>query len=74
MEKELMIKKLNEAKNSSTKIQLMFVYPDTKPIFRTGYVKNISKDAVEFEDKFNGLMTFGLEFLEEIRELKGGEE
>lgn len=65
-----MIKKLNEAKNSSTKIQLMFIYPNTKPIFRTGYVKLISGDSVEFEDKFNGLMTFGLEFLEEIREVK----
>ncbi len=60
-------KRLKEAKNSSQKLKLIFQYPGTtKAIIKKGGVLSVNEDSFDFQDIYDGELTFGYEFLVEI--------
>lgn len=70
MENERKKERLKEALSKKQFIKLMFIYPETKPIFNRGFVISISEDGFDFEDRYNGAITFGYTYLETIEEAK----
>jgi hypothetical protein len=67
------IERLKQALEKKEYLKLIFVYPDTKPIFRKGYIISVKEDSFEFQDRYTGHMTLSYTFLETI-ESGGGEE
>lgn len=70
MENERKKERLKEALSKKEFIKLMFIYPDTKPIFNRGFVIAVSDDGFDFNDRYNGIMVFGYNYLESIEEIK----
>lgn len=52
----------------SKKVKLMFIYPNTRPIFRQGIVLEVYHDCFKFKDRYDGDMEFGYAYLESIEE------
>ena len=68
-------RRLEEAKKNKEIIKLIFQYPSSdRAIIRNGYVININEDSFDFEDRFDGIMTFSYDYLCEISKSyeKGG--
>ena len=60
-------KRLQYAKNNSEYIKIIFQYPNKdKAIIRKGIVIDIFDDCFSFKDRFDGLMTFSYNYLEEV--------
>ena len=70
MEKEFIINKLKEAMVNYTLVQLIFIYPNISPIFHRGYVEKVGEDSIEFVDRYDGNISLGIKFLEEVKEVK----
>ena len=68
------IERLNDALKNKEYLKLIFIYPDTKPIFRKGYVNSVSSDSFEFEDRYDGALILGYTYLETIEGLIGDKE
>jgi hypothetical protein len=65
-------KRLNEAKETSEPIKILFQYPDSaKVIVRKGKVIEINPDSFSFDDRFVGEMTFSYDFIIEISKWEG---
>lgn len=71
MKKEGKITRLKEAKETSERITLMLIYPETRPIFMTGYVLEIFDDCFKFNDRRDGKVELGYTYIEEIKEARG---
>jgi len=66
--------RLKEAKDNSKKLKLIFQYPGTpRAIIKKGDVLNVNEDSFDFQDIYDGELTFGYQFLVEISNW-GGEE
>ena len=72
MMKENIIKTLKEAMNTHAWVKLMFIYPNSKPIFNQGNVLEVYEDCFTFEDRYDGTVEFGVKFLEKVQLLEGG--
>jgi len=67
-------KRLEEAKNNSQKIKLIFQFPGTdKAIIKKGSVLSVNDDSFDFEDIYDGELTFSYNFLVEISNWEGRE-
>jgi len=62
-------RRLENAKNNSKYIKLIFQYPASdRAIIKRGFVKKIFNDCFDFEEKFDGLITYSYDYLVEIKE------
>ena len=60
--------RLEEAKGSGEKIKLIFQYPGRdRATIKSGFVVDVFHDCFFFEEKFDGGVTYGYKFLEEIK-------
>lgn len=59
--------RLEEAKNSSQKLKLIFQYPGTdRAIIKKGEVLSVNDDSFDFQDIYDGELTFSYDYLVEI--------
>ena len=59
--------RLKEAKNNSEKLKLIFQFPGTpRAIIKKGNVLAVNDDSFDFQDRYDGELTFSYEFLVEI--------
>ncbi len=62
-------KRLEEVKNSSTYIKIIFQYPSSdRAIVKRGYVKKTNDDSFDFDEKFDGFVTYSYKYIVEIKE------
>jgi len=60
-------KRLKEALNNSQKIKILFQYPASDRIFvKKGFVLSINEDSFDFQDRYEGELTFSYNFIIEI--------
>ena len=65
--------RLIEAMDKKEFIQITFKYPDfEKRIFKKGFVKNVYDTSFDFDERFQGHVTFSYDFIIEVREVKNG--
>jgi len=65
-------KRLKEAKYNSTKLKLIFQYPGTpRAIVKKGIVLAVNSDSFDFQDIYDGELTFGYGYLVEISKWEG---
>jgi len=65
--------RLKEAKNNSKKLKLIFQYPGTpRAIIKKGKVLSVNEDSFDFQDIYDGELTFGYQFLVEISNWEEG--
>jgi len=61
--------RLAEACINSEKITVVFLYPNSPKItVRKGNVLKVTTDSFDFQDRYEGLMTFAYDFIIEINE------
>jgi len=59
--------RLKEAKINSEKVKLIFQYPATpRAIVKKGIVLAVNDDSFDFQDIYDGEMTFAYDFLVEV--------
>jgi len=59
--------RLKEAKINSEKVKLIFQYPATpRAIVKKGIVLAVNPDSFDFQDRFDGELTFSYDFLVEV--------
>jgi len=64
--------RLKEAKDNSQKLKLFFQYPaSAKAIIKKGIVLSVNEDSFDFQDIYDGELTFGYGYLIEISNWDG---
>jgi len=59
--------RLKEAKINSEKIKIFFLYPSSaKPIVKKGVVLSVNEDSFDFQDRYDGELTFSYDYIVEI--------
>lgn len=67
------IQRLKEAKEKEENVKLIFQYPGaTRATIKSGFIIEVYDDCFWIEEKFEGKVTFGYNFLEEIKVLRVG--
>ncbi len=66
--------RLKEAKDNSKKLKLIFQYPGSpRAIIKKGIVLSVNEDSFDFQDIYDGELTFGYTYLVEISNWRGRE-
>lgn len=66
-------RRLEEAKNKGEFIKLIFNYPHSqRATVKSGHVKSTYDDSFDFDEIFEGHVTYSYEFLVEIKIKEGG--
>lgn len=60
--------RLEKAKEDKTFLKLIFIYPASpRAMIKNGYVKETYDNSFDFEDKFDGLVTYSYNYIVEIK-------
>lgn len=65
-------KRLEEIKNKGGTVKLIFQYPASRrAVIKSGKVLEVYDDCFDINEKYDGKVTYGYSFLEEIKEVFG---
>lgn len=66
------IARLKEAKETNEKVRLIFKYPEfERRTIKSGFVKEVYEDSFDFEEVFDGRVSYSYEYLVEISAVGG---